>query len=186
MAAVVQAMCPGCKSVLRIPADWVDQPMRCKHCGMVIQAKEKPTAVPVSARTPVPPTKSNRVVPIAMPAASVPMAAPVAALPLQLAAAGHRYLRARVSPFGDVARDGFEQALERFWVEVERGWRGTFEREGHGGDSSQGCVVIRGLTLISGWGVRHGAQRIAQTGRGRQRLRAGRYREAAIAWRSLS
>ncbi len=39
MTQVVQAACPGCKSVLRIPSDWVSQPIRCKNCGTVMQAK---------------------------------------------------------------------------------------------------------------------------------------------------
>jgi hypothetical protein len=81
MAAVVEATCPGCKKTLRIPAEWLGQAFKCKHCGLVIQAKEppptpvataKPAAMPlnaprsvaaprpVAARTPVPPTKNNR------------------------------------------------------------------------------------------------------------------------------
>lgn len=39
MAQVVQAKCPFCQNVLRIPADWLSQPMRCKFCKQVIQAK---------------------------------------------------------------------------------------------------------------------------------------------------
>ena len=66
MALHVQATCPGCKKSLRIPAQWIYQPMRCKHCGLVIQAKAKakPTAPPgvsVAARTPVPPTRPGEV-----------------------------------------------------------------------------------------------------------------------------
>jgi hypothetical protein len=34
MVGVVQATCPGCRKVLRIPADWLYQAVRCKHCGM--------------------------------------------------------------------------------------------------------------------------------------------------------
>src|SRR5438132_1208264 len=41
MPEVVQAKCPGCKKVLRIPADWLNQPVKCKHCGMVLQAKPR-------------------------------------------------------------------------------------------------------------------------------------------------
>src|SRR5438128_6941142 len=40
MSQVVQAKCPFCRNVLRIPADWLAQPMRCKFCQQVIQAKE--------------------------------------------------------------------------------------------------------------------------------------------------
>src|SRR5439155_25400860 len=41
MTQVVQAKCPGCQRVLRIPADWMQASMRCKHCGLVFQAKPK-------------------------------------------------------------------------------------------------------------------------------------------------
>lgn len=40
MSQVVQAKCPFCRNVLRIPADWLARPMRCKFCQQVIQAKE--------------------------------------------------------------------------------------------------------------------------------------------------
>jgi hypothetical protein len=46
MATVVEAACPGCKRVLRIPAEWMHQAVRCKHCGIVVCAR--PTAVPAS------------------------------------------------------------------------------------------------------------------------------------------
>ena len=42
MSQVVQAKCPFCRNVLRIPADWLTKPMRCKYCQQVIQAKESP------------------------------------------------------------------------------------------------------------------------------------------------
>jgi hypothetical protein len=41
MTQVVQAKCPKCKNVLRIPADWLGRAMRCKHCGEVFQARAK-------------------------------------------------------------------------------------------------------------------------------------------------
>jgi hypothetical protein len=49
---IVQAKCPGCKQMLRIPAAWVHQPIRCKHCGMILQGKPTAavtTAAPASA-----------------------------------------------------------------------------------------------------------------------------------------
>lgn len=52
---VVQAQCPGCKQTLRIPADWIQQTLKCKHCGLVIQARSKaaaPVAVPPAAKAP--------------------------------------------------------------------------------------------------------------------------------------
>lgn len=59
---LMQANCPGCRAVLRIPAGWMHQPIRCKHCGMVIQLQQKaapsapPPAIPVGrAAAPAPP-----------------------------------------------------------------------------------------------------------------------------------
>jgi hypothetical protein len=62
MSQVVQARCPHCKNLLRIPAEWVHQPMRCKHCGQIFQAVPRPPApqvapapaVPVKVVPPVP------------------------------------------------------------------------------------------------------------------------------------
>jgi hypothetical protein len=39
MTRVVQARCPSCKNVLRIPAEWLTQPMKCKHCLQIFQAR---------------------------------------------------------------------------------------------------------------------------------------------------
>src|SRR5947209_3663851 len=50
MPAKVRATCPGCRTVLRIPADWADRPVKCKKCGAVLQGKH-PTAPPPSAAT---------------------------------------------------------------------------------------------------------------------------------------
>ena len=48
-AQVVQATCPGCKTVLSIPADWLRQPIKCKNCGTVMQARGPVRAVPPPA-----------------------------------------------------------------------------------------------------------------------------------------
>ncbi len=53
MPQVLQAKCPGCNKVLRIPADWVNQSIRCKHCGMIVQVKSKPA--PANAAEPLAP-----------------------------------------------------------------------------------------------------------------------------------
>ena len=64
---LVQAKCPGCKASLSIPSQWLHQPIRCKHCGMIVQLKQPPVAgVP----------QRPAVVPMARPAAPAP--APVA------------------------------------------------------------------------------------------------------------
>lgn len=54
MTAVIQARCPQCGKLLRIPADWLNQAMRCKHCSQVIQAKAVPSGVRASAPPPPP------------------------------------------------------------------------------------------------------------------------------------
>ncbi len=38
---IVQARCPHCNNQLRIPAEWLEKPMRCKHCKNTFQAKSK-------------------------------------------------------------------------------------------------------------------------------------------------
>ncbi len=82
MSQLVQAACPGCKNLLRIPAEWLHQSMRCKHCGMVMHAKQQPTLARVASvspptpahRTPPPATRKGQVTP----APAVPLAVPVA------------------------------------------------------------------------------------------------------------
>src|SRR5260370_28132024 len=61
MRAVVQATCPGCKKVLRLPADWVNQPLRCKHCGATVQAKGKSPTPITSGKLPSKPVKVPKV-----------------------------------------------------------------------------------------------------------------------------
>jgi Caspase domain len=48
MATVVQAVCPKCDKQLRIPADWLNKSMRCKHCGQVIKARQVDQKVPAA------------------------------------------------------------------------------------------------------------------------------------------
>ncbi len=52
MADVVLIPCPHCRSNLRIPAAWTEQPMRCKFCRQVFQATRKPGATPLSVQRP--------------------------------------------------------------------------------------------------------------------------------------
>jgi hypothetical protein len=44
MVDVVEARCPGCQKILRIPAKWVQEAVRCKKCGASIQLKSKSAA----------------------------------------------------------------------------------------------------------------------------------------------
>ncbi len=75
MSQLVQATCPGCRHPLRIPADWISQPFRCKHCGQVMAARGSAAASRAAPRTPLPPPRP-RVAPAA-PAGHV-MPAPLA------------------------------------------------------------------------------------------------------------
>ncbi|MGL4421105.1 MAG: caspase family protein [Gemmataceae bacterium] len=56
MTSTVQATCPGCQNVLRIPGEWADRTMRCKKCGTLMQGKARSGVLP----------------PAPMPAAAVP------------------------------------------------------------------------------------------------------------------
>src|SRR5262245_34344105 len=73
MTQVVQAKCPFCENVLRIPADWLAQPMRCKFCKQVIQAKPASslatavTAGAAHAAVAPPPEAATAVAPSAAP-----------------------------------------------------------------------------------------------------------------------
>ncbi len=103
MMAVIQATCPGCKKVLRIPSEWIQQTIRCKHCGLVMATKQTsaPLAMPVgqtqkkpkdatpvplakaqpaaSRATPLPPTNGHPPVALlASPASASTMAPPMA------------------------------------------------------------------------------------------------------------
>jgi hypothetical protein len=55
MSQIVQARCPHCQNVLRIPAPWLQQPMRCKYCQQVFQGRAKAAAVPVQLAAAPPP-----------------------------------------------------------------------------------------------------------------------------------
>jgi uncharacterized caspase-like protein len=77
MSHLVQATCPGCRHPLRIPADWISQPFRCKHCGQVMAARGS-AAARAAHHTPLPPSRP-RVAPAApaghvMPAPAAPVA----------------------------------------------------------------------------------------------------------------
>jgi hypothetical protein len=76
MNQVVQAKCPGCQKVLRIPAAWLTQPIRCKHCGLVIQTRQAARAhAHAGATSPAPPSQLAGASPSAQ-AAAPPRTAP--------------------------------------------------------------------------------------------------------------
>jgi hypothetical protein len=78
MTQVVQATCPHCKNVLRIPAEWLDKPMRCKFCRNIFEAR------PRTSDTPLPATAVGvaPVAKVAIPVAKAPIATAVSATPL--------------------------------------------------------------------------------------------------------
>ena len=56
MAPPVRATCPGCRSVLKIPAEWADRPVKCKSCGTVVRATTAaPARATLAAVAPPPP-----------------------------------------------------------------------------------------------------------------------------------
>jgi hypothetical protein len=121
MAGVVEAVCPGCKQSLRIPVEWVRQPIRCKHCGLVMYARAPATAAsaPVSSRTPLPPTKAGRAAPVAAPFTPSVTGSPRNALPGRAAvpAAGEAFANLE-----DGAPDG--PAPARHHVSAGGWWKG--------------------------------------------------------------
>jgi hypothetical protein len=71
MSQVVQARCPNCQNVLRIPEEWLVMPMRCKHCKTTFQAKAKSSVPNVQIAT-----KANAPVPVAQPVTAVTASPP--------------------------------------------------------------------------------------------------------------
>jgi phage FluMu protein Com len=59
MATAIQAKCPRCKTILRIPADWIDETVRCKHCGAVVHVKVKSKSRAPALPAPEPPAKAE-------------------------------------------------------------------------------------------------------------------------------
>jgi hypothetical protein len=55
MDTTVRATCPKCRSVLRIPAQWVGQTVKCKKCGSVVRSKPKSGPLPVPGTAPAAP-----------------------------------------------------------------------------------------------------------------------------------
>lgn len=79
MSQIVQARCPHCQNVLRIPEEWLVKPMRCKHCKTTFQAKGKSSAsasTNVQTAAPAPATKANAPLPVAQAATAVTTSPP--------------------------------------------------------------------------------------------------------------
>jgi hypothetical protein len=126
MAQVVQAKCPFCKIVLRIPTQWLSQPMRCKHCQQIFQAQQKPAkskpAYPVSKPAAPPPglpplsaavtSQPPKAIPMG---ASAPVAAPFSAPPMT-ASSGNPFA------FDDPSDPSSNNGVIRRRRRQQRGW----------------------------------------------------------------
>ncbi len=125
MAQVVQATCPGCKAVLRVPAKYATRPVRCKGCGMVLQLRKPdapPPTPPALAAAPTPP-------PDPRPKGPPPLARPVPAAP-------------EASPFAFDDLDAAPANPARRGRRRSRGWGGVVA-----------AVVILALTGVGVYGV---------------------------------
>lgn len=147
MAQIVQSQCPGCKTSLRIPAEWTGQPMRCKHCGATLQAKAAPAAAisPSRPTPPPPPRKGSSPPPPPAPTAdrvrSTPPPAPAAA-PVPPAAA----------PLArPVAAEGPARAFDFTDEPAEAPSRSTRKRRrNQGGVGGWIMLGVLGLLLVGG------------------------------------
>lgn len=77
MSNALLGRCPGCKKTLRLPEAAIGKPVRCRHCGMVSEAR--PTATLAAKRAEPRPAQqaASKPTPVAPPA--IPMAQPVTA-----------------------------------------------------------------------------------------------------------
>ena len=73
---VMQAICPGCKSLLRVPGEWSRQPIRCTGCGTVMKASQASPSAPTPPPLPRQPALAAGPPPVPAPVAP-PVAAPV-------------------------------------------------------------------------------------------------------------
>jgi hypothetical protein len=78
--SIVQAQCPGCRYVLRIPAAWAQQSVRCKQCGRIFQMQLRP-AVPEAVR---PNAAVARAAATAAPPRAIPVPVPAPGPPIHL------------------------------------------------------------------------------------------------------
>ncbi|MCS6864732.1 MAG: hypothetical protein RMJ56_18050 [Gemmataceae bacterium] len=79
MEGTVRATCPQCQTVLRIPAQWLGQALKCKKCGAVVRSKAKTDNTAPAAPLPSPPHQAHgggyqqaQAVPAPVPAAESP------------------------------------------------------------------------------------------------------------------
>lgn len=141
MSQLVQSSCPGCKKPLRIPAEWLYQPMRCKHCGMVMHAKGRsstakivsPSPVAPSNRTPPPPNRKEAVT-----------ANPVAALTAQPVA---------IQAAMPVAQPITGATFSDFDTEERQTSPRQARRRSKSGGGWKGPILALGLLVLAGGGA---------------------------------
>ncbi len=145
MSAVVQATCPGCKKTLRIPADWIQQSIRCKYCGLVMQAKTSTAAAPATAERAAPPplpTAKRPSAPPPIPGAKAPSA--------RTATNGHAQTAANgIDPFADLD------------VTTEAAPVAPSRRRRKKGVSWVGPAIVLGVLILAGTAVALSWSRIA-------------------------
>jgi hypothetical protein len=114
MSQLVQATCPGCRHPLRIPADWISQPFRCKHCGQVMAARGSAAASRAARHTPLPPTRHG-VAPAAPAGYVLPTPTPPVAPPAYSAASAAIATApaANFSPFDAINQTDPEPSVQR-------------------------------------------------------------------------
>ncbi len=140
MAQLVQSACPGCKNVLHIPAEWLQQPIRCKHCGTVLQAK--PTTTPARTAAVPPRAAGNRPSSSATrkPQASLAPAASPATPPAHAAAAAPPS-----SPFAEIGPREEDDAPRSRRRRRQRGgwWKGPAV--------ALAVFLIAGIVAVANW-----------------------------------
>src|SRR4051794_33065604 len=59
MSLVTKIRCPRCRNLLRIPTDWLDRPVRCKHCDKSFRAAPKPPPAETTRPADEPPAEAD-------------------------------------------------------------------------------------------------------------------------------
>jgi hypothetical protein len=137
MAQLVQSKCPGCKNILRIPADWLHQPIRCKHCGLVMHAKQ-PAAPARTPAAPPPASPKRTPAPAPRPAQVVPAPAAVTPAAPAVPASGG-------SPFADLTADDEDEPRRRQRRRQQGGgwWKGP--------NLALAVLVTAGVVAVLNW-----------------------------------
>src|SRR5262245_18660634 len=152
MGAVVQAMCPGCRNVLRIPAEWVHQPIKCKHCGLVMQAKQ-PAAPPPRA-VPLPPVSRKTPLPGQLPAAVPPPPAPARApAPARLPSPAALVAPPPVARLAPAATPAPAPAATSPWDAINHGDGSAPRRPRRRGSPLTGLVILTVFLALAGGGI---------------------------------